>query len=117
MDNDLISRKALIALFEELRDKPTTHLREKEYLNAVMAVIDTVPAAEQKAKRESNWIRVSDRPPDVPVFLGITRDNPEPLIYWQDMKCKPGWTVSGINIKRDMLWWKPRPYAQKEHLR
>ena len=104
MNNDLISRKALIAMMEEVQNKVNT-IKEIMLLNGVIAMVESVPAA------ETEWISVAERMPDVPVFIGIARDNPEPLLYWKGTNET---TVSGINIKRDMLWWKPRPEGRKE---
>ena len=110
MNNDLISRKALIAMMEEVQNKVNT-IKEIMLLNGVIAMVESVPAAEEQGGAETEWISVAERMPDVPVFIGITRDNPEPLLYWKGTNET---TVSGINIKRDMLWWKPRPEGRKE---
>lgn len=110
MNNDLISRKALIAALEGTQNKVNT-IKEIMLLNGVIAMVESVPAAEEQGGAETEWISVAERLPDVPVFIGIARDNPEPMLYWKGTK---GTTVSGINIERDMLWWKPRPEGRKE---
>lgn len=110
MNNDLISRKALIAMLEDAQNKVTT-IREDMLLNSVIVMIENAPAAEEQGGAETEWISVAEWLPDVPVFIGIARDNPEPMLYWKGTK---GTTVSGINIEREMLWWKPRPEGRKE---
>ena len=55
MSKEYIEREALIKKFETLKEKSET-LRDKIYLDGVMAVIDTAPAADVVEVVHGEWI-------------------------------------------------------------
>ena len=51
-NNDLISRKALLKRFEELKDNPNNRLIDIAFLDGAMSVIDAAPTVDTKPVRQ-----------------------------------------------------------------
>lgn len=60
MSKEYIEREALLKTFETLKEKSET-LRDKIYLDGVMAVIDTAPAADVAEVVHGEWLDNDDR--------------------------------------------------------
>lgn len=58
---DYIERQAAVSRFEQLKEQADT-LRDKLYLDGVMAVIDALPAANVRENVQGEWKTNSDRP-------------------------------------------------------
>lgn len=54
-NNDLISRKALLERFEELKDNPDNRLIDIVFLDGAMSVIDAAPAVDAEPVRRGRW--------------------------------------------------------------
>lgn len=55
-NDDLISRKALLERFEELKDNPNNRLIDIVFLDGAMSVIDAAPAVDAEPVRHGKWI-------------------------------------------------------------
>lgn len=53
---EYIDRKKVIKRFEEIRENIDISLRDALYLNGVMAVIDSIPAADVAEVKHGKWI-------------------------------------------------------------
>lgn len=54
-NNDLISRKALLKRFEELKDNPNNRLIDIVFLDGAMSVIDVAPTADAEPVKHGKW--------------------------------------------------------------
>ena len=59
------------------------------------------------------WTSPKEKMPDVPVFLGISKYNPDVLVY-RKYPQDPEYTHLWLNIRDDILWWMPVPEPPKE---
>lgn len=57
MMGDYISREAAVNRFEQLKEQADT-LRDKMYLDGVLAVIDTLPSSDVRPVVRGRWIRM-----------------------------------------------------------
>ena len=60
MSKEYIEREALLKTFEDLKEKSET-LRDKIYLDGVMAVIDTAPASDVAEVVHGEWLENDGR--------------------------------------------------------
>lgn len=83
---DYIERQAAVSRFEQLKEQADT-LRDKLYLDGVLAVIDALPAANVREDVQGEWLM-----PDYPICCAIKcsvcgeteyLDDPEQYEYWR----------------------------------
>ncbi len=55
MNNDLISRKALLKRFEELKENPNNKLIDTVFLDGAQSVIDAAPAVDAEPIRHGKY--------------------------------------------------------------
>ena len=60
-NDDLISRKALLKRFEELKENPNNKLIDIVFLDGAMSVIDAAPAVDAEPVKHSEWVEEKDR--------------------------------------------------------
>lgn len=63
-------------------------------------------------KKVQGWHSPKDYLPDAPVFIGVSRFNPDPQLYRKHPN-DPEYTISWLNIRNDILYWMPIPDAPK----
>ena len=64
-------------------------------------------------KKMQGWYSPKDNLPDAPVFIGVSRFNPDPQLYRKHPN-DPEYTISWLNIRNDILYWMPIPEVPKE---
>ena len=62
---------------------------------------------------KAGWIKTKERMPDVKEFLGISRFNKEVRVY-RKRAWNPEFTVGGLEIAKDIVWWMPLPESPEE---
>ena len=65
-NNDLISRKALLKRFEELKENPNNRLIDIVFLDGAKSVIDAAPAVDAKRVIRGEWV-------EKPYLFGTTK--------------------------------------------
>ena len=83
---DYIERQAAVSRFEQLKEQADT-LRDKLYLDGVLAVIDTLPAENVRENVQGKWLE-----PDYPICCAIKcsvcgeteyLDDPDQYEHWR----------------------------------
>ena len=96
----------------EIDDAPTIDL--VEYFAGVDRIKQCPNCRYQLLGEEKpGWISVKERLPGVDDFIGVSRFNSAVRVYHKRSWNKE-FTVGGLDIKKDIVWWMPLPEPPKE---